>query len=168
MFLITGPSGAGKSTVARRLAARFVRGVHVESDFFRRSIVSGRHEMTPQLSPDAVSQLRLRYRLAATVANAYFEAGFTVAMEDVIAGPLLAECAELLQGRPLHIVVLMPSIEAVERRDRSRAGSGYDHWSPDQLYEGFLEHTPRIGTWLDTSNETPDETVDRILASTQD
>ena len=39
---------AGKSTVARLLASRFERGVHLEGDFFRRSVVSGRAEMTPE------------------------------------------------------------------------------------------------------------------------
>jgi hypothetical protein len=61
---------AGKSMVARLLAERFERGVYLEGDFFRRSVVSGRLEMTPNASPEAVEQLRLRYRLAATAADA--------------------------------------------------------------------------------------------------
>ncbi|WP_249019480.1 zeta toxin family protein [Conexibacter sp. S30A1] len=41
IYLITGPMAAGKSTVARLLAARFERGVHLEGDVFRRSIGAG-------------------------------------------------------------------------------------------------------------------------------
>ncbi|MBA3718523.1 MAG: hypothetical protein H0W87_09905 [Actinobacteria bacterium] len=52
LFLLTGPSAAGKSTVGRLLARRFERGVHLEGDVFRRSIVSGREEPLPDLSPD--------------------------------------------------------------------------------------------------------------------
>lgn len=85
IYLITGPIAAG--TVARLLAQRFERGVYLEGDFFQRSIVSGRVEMTPDAAPEAVEQLRLRYRLAAAAADAYFEAGFFVALEDVVAGP---------------------------------------------------------------------------------
>ena len=59
VYLITGPMAAGKTTVARLLAARFPRGVHLEGDLFRRSIVSGRDEVTPDLRPGAVEQLRL-------------------------------------------------------------------------------------------------------------
>jgi cytidylate kinase len=54
IYLITGPMAAGKSTVARLLAERFERGVHLQGDFFRSSIVSGRVEMTPELSADAL------------------------------------------------------------------------------------------------------------------
>ena len=86
VFLVTGPSAAGKTTVARLLAEQFRRGVHLEGDFFRRSIVAGRHEMTPALEAEALEQLRLRYRLAASAADSYVEAGFTVVLDDVIAG----------------------------------------------------------------------------------
>ena len=74
VFLVTGPSAAGKTTVARLLAEQFRRGVHLEGDFFRRSIVAGRHEMTPALEADALEQLRLRYRLPASAADSYVEA----------------------------------------------------------------------------------------------
>jgi cytidylate kinase len=85
VYLITGPMAAGKATVAGLLASRFERGVHLEGDVFRRSIVSGRKEITPELSPEAISRLRLRYRLAAAAADSYCEAGFTVALDDVVA-----------------------------------------------------------------------------------
>jgi len=44
IYLITGPMAAGKSTVARLLASRFERGVYLEGDLFRRSIVAGRED----------------------------------------------------------------------------------------------------------------------------
>ena len=53
IFLISGPMAAGKSTVARALASRFERGVYLEGDMFRRSMASGREEMTPDPSPEA-------------------------------------------------------------------------------------------------------------------
>lgn len=166
VFLITGPSASGKSTVARLLAERFARGVHLEGDFFRRSIVSGRHELTPDPAPEALRQLRLRYRLAAAAADAYFEQGFTVVVEDVIAGPMLAECTALIRSKPLHMVVLLPSVETIAAREAARETKGYANWSIEQLYDAFVNDTPRRGLWLDNSDQAPERTVAEILAST--
>jgi chloramphenicol 3-O-phosphotransferase len=167
IYLITGPMAAGKTTVARLLAARFRRGVHLEGDIFRRSIVSGREEMTPHPSPEALEQLRLRYRLAAAAADTYFAAGFSVALEDVVAGPLLSEYATMIRGRPCHTVVLLPSAEAISEREAEREQTGYVAWTIEQLYDGFVGTTPRVGIWLDTTNMTAEETVEGILAQTR-
>jgi chloramphenicol 3-O-phosphotransferase len=166
VYLLTGPSASGKTTVGRLLAQHFQRGVHIEGDLFRRSIVSGRHDMTPDLMPEALDQLRLRYRLAAAAADAYSEEGFTVVLEDVIAGEFLPECGALVKSRPLHVVVLLPSIEVLAARDASREQTGYSQWSMEQLYAAFADDTPRVGAWIDSSDQTPDETVDEILART--
>lgn len=160
---------AGKTTVARLLASRFDRGVHVEGDVFRRFVLSGREEMSPDPSSEALEQLRLRYRLAAATADAYVEAGFSVALEDVVLGPLLAEYRAMIRSRPCHVVVLLPSCEAVVAREAGRQGKGYaGSWTVDSHYADFVSTTPRIGLWLDTTEQTPDETVDEILARTQD
>jgi hypothetical protein len=68
---------AGKSTVAALLARRFDRAAHIGGDTFLRMVVTGRAAMTPSSTPEARQQLRLRYRQAAMVADAYVEAGFT-------------------------------------------------------------------------------------------
>ena len=92
MFVITGIMAAGKSTVAQALAERFDRSVHLRGDTFRRFVVSGRVEMSPDPSPEAMAQLELRYELAATCADRYVDAGFLTVMQDVILGrPILPE-----------------------------------------------------------------------------
>jgi chloramphenicol 3-O-phosphotransferase len=168
IYLITGPMAAGKSTVARLLAERFECGVYLEGDFFRRSIVSGRVEMTPDASPEALKQLRLRYRLAAAAADAYWQAGFTVALEDVVAGELLGDYRTMIRGHPCHVIVLLPSLDAVATREARREQKGYTGWTVEELYEGFAATTPRVGLWLDTSRQTPEETVEEILARAAD
>jgi hypothetical protein len=69
----------------------------------------------------------------------------------------------MIRSRPLHIVVLLPSLDAVAKREAGRAQVGYSHLSLDQLYRGFAEETPRIGLWIDSSRQRPEETVDEIL-----
>lgn len=164
VFLLTGPSAAGKTTVSRLLAMRFTRAACLEGDVFRRSIVSGRKEMAPDPSVEAVAQLRLRYRLASAAVDTYHAAGFTVVLEDVVAGQLLSECIDLIQSRPLHVVVLMPSLEAVVEREAARGTVGYTQFSVEELHRGFADETPRVGLWVDSSSLTPERTVEEILA----
>jgi hypothetical protein len=79
--------------------------------------------MTPEPTREALDQLSLRYRLAATAADAYFEAGFAVVWEDVVAGPMLEQTLALVRSRPFHVVVLLPSPETVAARDAAREQS---------------------------------------------
>ncbi|HEY9347919.1 MAG TPA: AAA family ATPase [Inquilinus sp.] len=164
ILVVTGIMAAGKSTVAQALAERLPRTVHLRGDVFRRMIVSGRVEVTPDLPAEAMRQLDLRHELAAMVAGRYAEAGFTVIWQDVILGPTLARIVELLRGRSFGIVVLCPSPEAVAGREAGRAKTGYGAWTPADLDRGLRADTPRLGLWLDSSGLTVGETVDAILA----
>ena len=87
-------------------------------------------------------------------------------LEDVVAGPLLEECAALIHSRPLHVVVLLPTTQAISGREAARSDSGYSDWSIEQLHDLFARQTPRLGHWLDNSVQSPDETVDEILRLT--
>src|SRR5262245_6175920 len=82
IIVLTGIQAAGKSTVPQMLAERLPHSVHVRGDMFRRMIINGRADMTPDPTSEALRQLRLRHELAATVSDAYFQAGFTVIVQD--------------------------------------------------------------------------------------
>jgi hypothetical protein len=163
LILITGIMAAGKSTVAQRLAERLPKSVHLRGDLFRRMVVNGRAEMGFELSPEALEQLRLRYRIAATVAGLYLDASFTVVYQDIILGESLAEVAGYLQDQPLHIVVLAPSPAAVAAREAGRHKTGYGGDAVEPFDHALRAETPRLGLWLDTSDLSVDETVDQIL-----
>lgn len=72
----------------------------------------------------------------------------------------------MIRGRPCHVVVLMPSLDTLAAREAARQQKGYTAWTIEALYEGFAATTPHAGLWLDTSDETAEETVDEILART--
>ena len=164
VYLITGVMASGKSTVAQLLASRMERGVHLHGDVFRKMIVSGRDEMRENPPEEAFRQLRLRYRLAADAARTYWAHGFTVVLQDNYYGEELPRVLGLLDGCPVRTIVLCPDAETVRRREAVRGKVGYNGFTVEALYEGFLRDTPKIGFWLDNSDQTPEETVDAILA----
>jgi cytidylate kinase len=165
VVFITGISAAGKSTVAEMLARRFSRGVHVKGDLFRRMVVAGREEMIAEPSEEAWRQLRLRYRLGAATADAYFEHDFSVVVQDVVLGADVAAYVHAIRSRPLVVVVLAPDPQVVERREAARAKAAYRAGNNTiaQLDDALRRDTPRIGLWLDTSEQSPEQTVAEII-----
>jgi chloramphenicol 3-O-phosphotransferase len=171
VLVITGIQAAGKSTIASAVAQRFDRSVHLRGDIFRTMVVCGRAEMgEASPPPEAVRQLRLRYALAAQVADGYAEAGFTVVLQDNIIGSYLTDMVAAIRSRPLYVVVLAPSAQVVRAREEARhLATGKTAYKPGdqsaaELDAVFRRETPRIGLWLDTSQQSPAETVEEILA----
>jgi chloramphenicol 3-O-phosphotransferase len=163
LILITGIMAAGKSTVAQHLAERLPNSVHLRGDVFRRMIVNGRAPMTRTLSPVAIAQLRLRYRLAAAAAELYLQANFSVIYQDIILGHHLTEVVQYYQHYPLHVVVLCPTPETVTAREAGRSKTGYHGIAVADLDHVLRTETPRLGLWLDSSALTVTETVDYIF-----
>ena len=165
VVLLTGISASGKSTVGQLLAEQFTRGVHVRGDVFRRMVVSGREEMTDQPSSEAWHQLLLRYRIGASVADTYFEAGFSVVVQDVVVGPVLDEYIAGIHSRPLLVVVLAPRPAVVLEREavRPKTAYGSGRVTVDDFDTALRQTTPHVGLWLDSSGQTPQETVAEIV-----
>jgi len=164
VILVTGIQAAGKSTIAQLLAERLPQSVHVPGDLFRRMVINGRADMTPDPTDEALRQLRLRHQLAATVSDAYFQAGFTVVIQDVIIGGHLAEMTAMIRSRPLLVIVLAPQAAAIAEREHSRGKTAYGTWAIQQLDTVLRHETPRLGLWLDTTSQTPAETAEEILS----
>jgi predicted kinase len=167
LFVISGVSASGKSTVARLLAARFERGVCVPGDAIREMVVSGLAEMRPGPGAEALRQLALRYAGALSVAGVFLDGGFDVVVEDVIIGSILRKFLTLVPVPQFHLVFLDPDAAAIERRERERDRIAYGpgRWSVGGLQAVLREETDRIGLWLDTTAQSPEQTVDAILAS---
>src|SRR4029450_2873033 len=167
VIVITGAMAAGKSTVADLLAIRLPKSVHIHGDMFRRMVVSGRAEMTPNPSPDAMAQLNLRYDLAAMVADRCAEDGFDAIVQDVILGKDLADFVKRIASPERYLVVLSPSVSALEWREEMRGRVARLRLSAGALDEVLRRETAQIGYWLDCSAQTTEETVEDILANLQ-
>jgi cytidylate kinase len=167
VIVITGAMAAGKSTVADLLAIRLPKSVHIHGDMFRRMVVSGRADMTPNPSPDAITQLNLRYDLAAMAADRCAEDGFDAIVQDLILGKDLADFVKRIASSERYLVVLSPSVSALEWREEMRRKAAHLRLSARALDEVLRRETAQIGYWLDSSTQTTEETVEDILANLQ-
>ena len=164
LFVISGVPASGKTTVSRLLARRLDRSVRVSGDAIRAMVVSGRADMRPGAGEAELHQLLLRYQGELAVAAVYLDAGFDVVVEDVIIGPMLPKFLELVPVPEVHLVFLDPDAAAVADRDLGRSKTGYGgNWNIGQLRDVLRAETPRLGLWLDSTELSAKQTVDRIL-----
>jgi adenylylsulfate kinase-like enzyme len=168
VWLVTGAQASGKSTVADLLARRFPLGVHVRGGEFYRWVVRGWVHVSDPDREEARRLLDLRYELSSAVADKYAAAGFTAVVQDNIYGTDVGLWLERIETRPRHLVVLRPRVEVVEARDaerQRRAGKiAYREGFTPAVNDIHVASTNQgLGLWLDTSDQSPDETVDEIL-----
>ncbi len=175
IWLVTGAQASGKSTVADLLARQFERGVHLRGGQFYRWAVRGWVDFDdPDQQREARRLLDLRYRLSARVAVEYASAGFTCVVQDNIYGDDVTAWLEMVQPLTTHLVVLRPNVSTVAGRDEAR-----NRASGKVAYRG--EFTPEVndvhvatiprqlgGLWLNSSEQTPTETVSEILARAEE
>jgi chloramphenicol 3-O-phosphotransferase len=172
VVLVTGLQAAGKSTVGRLLAQQLgPPAASFDGDVLYNMVLAGKVEMAPNAHPEAVRQLRLRYEGAALLAQHYADNGVDFVYSDIMMGADVTDWLDSIHDVERHLVVLQPSIEVVAARERGRRSNSYRQWRADgesleqaiTVMSGDLERTPRRGLWLNTSNESPEETVARIL-----
>lgn len=161
IVLLSGIPGAGKTSVARELATRSARSAHLESDRIGSEfIVNG--EVPPGGAPaaEADAQLAVRRRNLCALAGNYAAAGFDVFIDDIVLWPGLLQTYRELLNRPLHFVVLAPSLQAAERRDAGRHKQVLQFWRG--MDAELRAWTDQPGVRLDTSDLTLAQTVDAV------
>ena len=143
--------------------------MHIEADLLYQMIVAGRvmPEEPGVMPPEAERQLRLRLRNACLLARSFYEAGFSVVIDEIIIG----ERYDHLIGGPGR-----PAVRARRARTAGRsrlersamrlAASGLCSARSGRTYlDGELRATMAgRGVWIDNSDQTPEETVEDILS----
>jgi chloramphenicol 3-O-phosphotransferase len=173
VVLVTGLQAAGKSTIGPLLAERLgPPALSFDGDVVYTGVVSGRAVMTQQPTPEAERQLRLRYDGSALLAQHYADNGFDFVCSDIVLGRDVARWLDLIERADRHLVVLAPTLDAVAQREHDRGGqNSYRGWQSgdETLADGIralaagLDEIPRRGLWLDTTDLTPEESVEQIL-----
>jgi predicted kinase len=163
LFVVSGTQGAGKSTIAQLLARRFDPGAWVSADLLQKMIVAGgRWPEGAEMSGTAERQLWLRLKHACLLGQSFVANGITAVLDDIVIGSRLDELLEHLAGDRFVFVMLTPRLDVIRERERGRGTALWEQW--EWLDDEIRTKTRRIGLWLDSSEQTPEETVDEIVA----
>lgn len=121
------------------------------------------------MDDETTRQFALSVRACAAQAAVYHRAGFAVAIEGAI-DPADVDAALAEAGLLEHRVgvVLHPRVEVAQERNRTRS---HKPFGPDLLHDVIavldddLRSTPVPAGWtvLDTSDDTAEQSVDRVL-----
>ncbi len=172
IFLIVGAPAVGKSSTARALAGRFPKSVHIPVDNLRDMVVSGLVYPSGDWSTELIEQLSLARKTATQMAIEYGKASFDVVMDDFW-DPVsrLAEYDKLCVLPGVYRILLYPSQEVAEGRNRKRSGSEqtieYIASGIQLVYSSLGPEIERLRGegWLviDTTDVSIEGTVDLIL-----
>ncbi|NED96253.1 phosphotransferase [Phytoactinopolyspora alkaliphila] len=165
-LIITGAPGAGKSTVSVLVARALARSALLNGDGLNGLIVSGRVWALGKPADEAARQVRLCNENVCALATNFADSGFTPVIDWIIPDrEQLDFYLTALSPRRVLVVVLAPSIDEARLRNTTRDPAeqfvfdGYEALM-SSMHDGFGD----AGWWFDTTDLTPEETAQQIVA----
>ncbi|MDB5100607.1 MAG: Chloramphenicol phosphotransferase-like protein [Cyanobacteria bacterium RYN_339] len=152
VLILSGPIGSGKASVGQKLCQAVPGSQFVQVYRSRTAMLS--------LSGDTARDAALE------AVRGLVETGQRVVIDDVIETPVeLAGFFDALPDMRTVAVTLMPSLEEMERRDAIKPVGQQAGPRVAELYHAMASKLAERSTVLDTTDETVEDTVQRVLAA---
>jgi predicted kinase len=171
VLVLNGPPGSGKTTVARFVAARFKRAVHLQHDEFFHVIRSGYVEPWKTGSHE---QNEVVFRVVGDAATRYAKAGYFTIIDGVIVPWYYPRFRRRLQKAELDVAtaILRPSLAACTSRAGRRASiplaeTGFRPLAEpaviEQMWQEFADLGPLERHLIDNDALGPEATADEVM-----
>jgi cytidylate kinase len=162
LVIVSGSPGTGKTTVAKELAGRSSKAVHLVSDEFYYFIA---HLIAPS-SSEAKEQNEVVIRAAARAAATYADAGYDVFMDGVL-GPWVLPIITAETDGDVDYVVLRTTLEDSLERVAVRNEPEMDA-IVRKMHGEFVDLGPHERHVIDTFGRTIEEVLEQVTAGLAD
>jgi predicted kinase len=158
ILVLTSPAGAGKNTVAKVLAAQRERCAVIDVDVVRQMLV--KPHKAPWEGEEGLAQQRLGVRNACALARNFVLSGTDVVILDVLSQETLTAYREALAGLNPKIVLLLPTWEEVQRRNKMRT----QYLTDGEIEMIYQSQAVLRGSdqQIDNTNLSPQEVADQL------